>query len=189
MGSGLDDLKHEHEIIGRVVTVLEAAAHHLERGDAVPLELLRDAVEFIKGFADGCHHRKEEDVLFPLMASKSEQVKEGPVKVLSTEHDAGRHFVADLEKAMAGLENGQAEARRAAARALSLYTQLLRRHIAKENDIFFPLAQSLLVPMELNQLAEQFEAVEQEKVGPGAHARFEALVERLEAQGDTAAGV
>lgn len=181
MSNALDDLNHEHRVIERVVEVLERATTRLEHNQRVPIEILTDAVEFITGFADGCHHFKEEDVLFPVMANKSPQIKTGPVKVLLAEHDVGRHFVAQLKSAIASLEAGQAEGAPAAAKALAGYTQLLRKHISKEDQIFFPLASALLTGEELEHIAEQFEEVEQEKMGPGAHERFETIAERMEA--------
>ncbi len=52
----------EHRVIERVLTALEKAAGRLESGLMRP-GFFVDAAEFIKGFADGCHHKKEEGVL------------------------------------------------------------------------------------------------------------------------------
>src|SRR5665647_2426724 len=57
-------LMQEHRVIERVLDALEIAASHLERERPVRPGFFLEAADFIAGFADGCHHRKEEGVLF-----------------------------------------------------------------------------------------------------------------------------
>lgn len=59
-------LMEEHEVILRVLTALEMELVKLKAGKSKPAFYV-DAAEFIKGFADGCHHAKEEGVLFKYM--------------------------------------------------------------------------------------------------------------------------
>ncbi|MGE5602975.1 MAG: hemerythrin domain-containing protein, partial [Nitrososphaerales archaeon] len=59
-----DILMEEHRVIERVLTSLERAAVRLDNGEAVRPGFFVDAADFVKGFADGCHHKKEEGVLF-----------------------------------------------------------------------------------------------------------------------------
>ncbi len=62
-----EELMQEHRVIERVLDAIELAAGHLQRGQAVRPEFFLEAATFIAGFADGCHHRKEEGVLFGAM--------------------------------------------------------------------------------------------------------------------------
>ena len=60
-------LMQEHEVILRVIGTLEIEAGRLAAGQDVRPGFFLDAADFIKGFADGCHHKKEEGVLFEAM--------------------------------------------------------------------------------------------------------------------------
>ena len=51
---------------------------------------LDDAMDFIKTFADSCHHAKEEDLLFPAMGEAGFPSRGGPVGVMLMEHEQGR---------------------------------------------------------------------------------------------------
>ena len=187
MNRPLEDLKHEHRLIERALAVLERAAEALERGEQVSPDVLAQALAFVRGFADGCHHAKEEHGLFPLLASKNPTIQFGPVRVMLSEHEMGRAHIADLAGAVEEMRAGHAEGRQAARAAIAGYTALLRDHIAKEEDVLFQLAVGLMDEADTKELAEQFDEVERE-TGPGAHERFEALVEELEeALGVTAA--
>jgi hemerythrin-like domain-containing protein len=176
----LDELQHEHEAIGRVLSVLEGQVGRAEHGNRLNPSVLRGSLEFLRGFADRCHHGKEETGLFPLLAAKDAVLETGPVKILSGEHEAGRHLLRELEAAIPGIEAGDPHAARDACRAAALYTRMLRRHIEKENAILFNLARTLLTDEDADQLARHFTEVE-ERMGPDAHTRYEALIRELEA--------
>ena len=176
----LEDLKQEHRLIERALAVLERATQQFECGEEVSPDTLAHALAFVRGFADGCHHAKEEQGLFPLLATKSPTIEGGPVKVLSADHEAGRKLMRDLERGIEGMRRGGPEGPAEAHKALATYTHMLRRHIAKEEDILFPLSEGLITDEEAKQLEQHFERVEEE-TGAGAHERYEGMVEELEA--------
>ena len=60
-------LMEEHRVIERVLTALERAATRLSNGQEVYLRFFTGTTVFIKNFADGFHHQKEEGILFPAM--------------------------------------------------------------------------------------------------------------------------
>ena len=53
-------LMDEHQQILAVLDTLEEGADRLDSGDKVDPEFFLDAAEFVAGFADRCHHAKEE---------------------------------------------------------------------------------------------------------------------------------
>jgi hemerythrin-like domain-containing protein len=179
MSRPIDDLKHEHQLIKRALTALESASSRLGAGGAVAPDLLDDAREFVRGFADACHHGKEEHALFPLLASKNETLKTGPVKMLTSEHEAGRELMRQLGDATEGMRDGREGAAAGAQRALELYTRMLRRHIEKEEEILFPLAEQHIASEDEADLMRRFDEVE-ERMGADAHERYETIVHRLE---------
>jgi hemerythrin-like domain-containing protein len=174
-----DDLSHEHELIRRMITVLESLTGGVRSGRPGVAGDLREAVRFVRGFADKCHHGKEEKLLFPLIAGKNQTVAKMPVRILTSEHDAGRTLISEVERALSGLEAGDEKAAAQVAQAVSLYARMLRKHIDKEEDIVFPLAKTLISPEEADLLAEQFEALEEE-MGEDAHELYRGIVESLE---------
>ena len=74
-----DELMSEHRVIERVIAGLEKAASRLEQDQAVRPELFIEPADFIKGFADGCHHRKEEGVLFQRWSLRGAGRRPGPI--------------------------------------------------------------------------------------------------------------
>ena len=173
-------LKEEHQVILRVITSLERGVELLERGTAVRPGFFADAARFIKGFADGCHHKKEEGVLFTKMEAHGMSNQAGPLAVMLAEHEEGRRYTRGLAEAAQRLENGDAAARADIIHNARGYIELLRQHIVKEDNILFPMADQVIPPAEHDNVLEGFEHVEHEDTGPGVHEKYLALAEALE---------
>jgi hemerythrin-like domain-containing protein len=175
-----DILMSEHRVIERVIVTLETAAGRLEAGQDVPMDFFMDASDFIKGFADGCHHKKEEGVLFIAMSEHGVPVQGGPIGVMLSDHEAGRGFTRGMrEAALLSEKDAQAGRAQLIYNARS-YSDLLRQHIYKEDNILFPMADSVLPPAEQDRVMEGFEHVEHEETGEGVHEKYLALAEKLE---------
>jgi hemerythrin-like domain-containing protein len=175
----------EHIVIVRVLDSLQETVYASAAGKTVRPGFFSDAADFIRGFADGCHHRKEENVLFKAMSASGVPVQGGPVGVMLDEHEQGRQFTRAMrggaEKWQAGQEAGQVETLKAAQQ----YIALLRQHILKENNVLFPMADRFIPLKDQTQVAEDFERVEHEETGASVHEKYLALAEDLEAEAKT----
>ncbi|MFQ6033999.1 MAG: hemerythrin domain-containing protein [Candidatus Bipolaricaulia bacterium] len=172
-------LLHEHRLIERLLRVLESIAERLEGGEEISLSVFKQTLEFIRTFADRCHHGKEEDALFPLLEERGVLREGGPIGMMLQEHEQGREFVRGLAAGVAKYEGGDTGAKGEIVENARGYIQLLRRHIQKEEDVLFPIADHLLSPGEQQKLLESFAEAEEE-IGEGAHERLEGLIGELE---------
>jgi hemerythrin-like domain-containing protein len=177
-----DILSSEHRVIERVIAVLEKAADRLEAGQPVRPGLWLDAADFIKNFADGCHHRKEEGVLFKAMEANGMPVQGSPIGVMLAEHEQGRVFTRAMRAAAERLQSGDAAAARDVLLNARGYAGLLRQHIFKEDRILFPMAGKVIPLDQQAQVNEDFEHVEHEETGEGVHEKYLALAAALEAE-------
>lgn len=172
-----DLLKQEHEVVLTVVAAMEREVDDIRRTDTVDAARVADMVDFTRSFTDGCHHAKEERVLFPLM-EKTQSAAGGPVSVMLSEHDAGRAYVRGIVEALPDVTNSR-DARSQVADNLSGYAYLLRLHIHKENEVLFPMADKILSADDQAYLACEFERIEREETGPGVHERYHEMAQRL----------
>jgi hemerythrin-like domain-containing protein len=175
-----DILMSEHRVIERVIKSLETAASRVEAGQPVRPAFFLDAAEFIKGFADGCHHRKEEGVLFKALTDAGMSVEQGPVAVMLYEHEQGRQFTRGMSAAAQKWEAGDSDAKNEVVKNARGYAALLRQHIGKEDQMLFPMANRFIPLDQQNKVVEDFEKVEHDETGPGVHERYLALAEGLE---------
>lgn len=175
-----DTLMEEHRVIERVLASLEKATARMEAGAPVRPGFFMDAAQFVRGFADGCHHKKEEGVLFAAMVRHGMPGQSGPIAAMLADHADGRQYTRDLDSAARRLESGDETARQAVIDNARLYTQLLRMHIHKEDSILFPLANEVIPPRQQDDVADDFERVEHEDTGAGVHEKYLALAASLE---------
>ena len=139
-----EELRAEHQIILSVAAVLETLTERFQRGDGFELEGLGQCVEFLRYFADACHHAKEEDLLFPLLESKGIPREGGPIGVMLYEHQIARRYTLEMRSALSAVlrkEDGAAEKFIEPARQ---YVELIRRHIHKEDTVLFDMGDGVM---------------------------------------------
>ena len=175
-----ETLKTEHKAILLMLEVTENVSRKLEAGDSVPGGDLIRIVDFIQGFADKCHHAKEEDLLFPAMEKTGVPRQGGPIGVMLAEHSRGREYVGKMKAAAEKYAAGEKAAGLRFAENARAYAALLSQHIQKEDNILYPIADARLSPQTQTTLEEGFEKVEEEVVGAGKHEEYHRLLEELE---------
>jgi hemerythrin-like domain-containing protein len=178
--SATDVLKNEHRGVERMLAIVEAASNRLTTGGDVPVELYLKAVDFFRGFTDGCHHAKEESKLFPALEQHGVSREGGPVGVMLAEHKMGRTYVRAMAEAAARYSQGDKLAASGLVQSGRSYVSLLRQHIAKEDGILFPLADRVLSAEEQARLSDEFDVIEREQTGPGEHERYHHILDELE---------
>jgi hemerythrin-like domain-containing protein len=172
-------LMEEHEVILRLLSAMEKAVATIPSGKVSPGFFL-GAADFIKGFADGCHHAKEEGALFPAMEAGGVPVQGGPIGMMLAEHEQGREYTRHMRAAAEKWQAGDTSGSKDVITNATGYVRLLRMHIQKENNILFPMADRMVLEEKQLALWDEFERIEQEETGEGIHEKYEALAEKLE---------
>lgn len=173
-------LKEEHRAVERVLRVLNKAADRIDEGKAVPPAVFENSLDFLRNFADKCHHGKEEELLFPAMEKAGIGRDGGPIGVMLVEHEQGRQHLRAMEEALGAYREGDQSARSALAGHARAYAALLAQHIQKEDQVLFPMAERILAADEKETLVEGFDRIEQDHIGPGVHERYHLMIDELE---------
>jgi len=166
-------LMDEHRVIERVLDSIE----RMLDDNVIDREFTLGAVDFIRNFADGCHHAKEEDHLFPALERVGVPREGGPVGCMLHEHELGRSLVGLMTSSLDAAVAGRPDAVDAFRRAAIGYVSLLRQHIQKEDNILFVMAERALDCERKRELIVGFER--SEEVTPGKHEKYLALADRL----------
>jgi len=175
-----DILIREHDLILRGIRVLEAMARRAASPAALPEADARAIIEFIRKFADGSHHAKEEGVLFPAMEAFGIPNQGGPIGMMLIEHDLGRAAVRKMDAAVSAFGSDPA-AHEAFAQAAFEYSTLLSNHIFKENNVLFRIADQRIPTAEDAKMVAAYGEHEAKASATGAYERYESVVEGLEA--------
>jgi hemerythrin-like domain-containing protein len=147
-----DILMEEHRVIERVLASLETAANRLSAGQAIPMDFFLKASDFIKNFADGCHHKKANGM--PQDA--------GPVGMMLAEHEEGRRLTRAMREGAQRVQGGDAAALSQVIQNALGYAALLRQHIQKEDHILFPMADQVIPIGQQQQIMADFNRIEHE---------------------------
>jgi len=177
-----DTLMEEHRIIERVLAALEKQARKLHAGETVRPSFFLDAADFVRNFADGTHHDKEEVRLFPAMVEHGFAPDSGPVAVMLSEHEQGRRLTGAMRDAAERLEGGDTDAATEVVRNALGYVDVLRQHIMKEDSVLFPMADQALPEADQAELANVFAELDADDANTATREKYVALAEALEAE-------
>ena len=135
----------EHENIRRMLKIVREVCYRVMTKDDYDVTDFPKIIDFIRIYADKHHHGKEEDILFETMNKEIEKLaKAGAITGMYIEHDMGRLYMLNLEKGLKAFEEGDDKARLDIIANAVSYTDLLDRHIEKENTAMYKFAENML---------------------------------------------
>jgi hemerythrin-like domain-containing protein len=172
-------LKEEHELIMIMLRILEKVCANIEAGESMNAENVGMILDFFKSFADIFHHAKEEALLFPAMEEAGVQGEGGPIGVMLSEHSRGRGLVKSMKESFEKCASGDLESLPLFINNARAYITLLSGHIAKENNVLFPMAERQITMTRQQELIDGFERVERDEIGEGIHEKYHVMLHGL----------
>lgn len=179
--NSIEIMVKEHDYILRMLKVVRKACLCILKGEDIDYEDFDNIIDFIKGYADAHHHGKEEKFLFKEMQSGLGRLAENLITHgMLVEHDYGRFYIRELTEALKRVKLGDDESKLDVISNAIGYTDLLTRHIAKENAAVYSFGEKNLPKkiMDLvNSKSEEFEKAAEEK---GTQKHYLDILSKLE---------
>lgn len=179
----IEIMVEEHKNIRRMLKVVRQVIYNFmenkeEEYDLDDFDLI---IDFIRSYADNHHHKKEEDILFKELEKSSPKLKNsGAILGMYIEHDNGRLYTLELESAIENYKNGDELAKLdIVANAIS-YTNLLDRHIEKENTALYVFAENILTDEIKDSIDKQAIAIEENATAENLQNKYISMIEELE---------
>jgi uncharacterized protein len=170
-----DLLMNDHQTTEQVFEAVERAL----AGPAEPAPgLLRDAGRYLAEYVDGCHNKKEENHLFPLIEQRGIPRHGGPLAVMLMEHEQNRVLLSQLTPLIDAYVAGDAGVLRELRTVFAEYAALMKNHFWKENDILYPMARRVMNAADGQAVVAGIEATEA-SLGQGTRAKYYGLADRL----------
>jgi len=128
----------EHRLIERMIAVMRKEVQTIEETDKVDPGFIDVAVDFIKSYADRCHHGKEEEILFRDLKKKHLAEDHGRImEELIEDHVWGRKTTRSLIEAKSRYLLGESQAIEDIVTLMKQLAEFYPRHIEKEDKAFF----------------------------------------------------
>ncbi len=167
----------EHRLIERMVKIMKNAVDLMETtGNARP-ELIDEAVDFIRTYADRCHHGKEEDILFRLLAER--KISDDHRRIMDAlieDHVRARQMTSELAAAKERYLLGEAAAFKGMKIIIRDLAGFYPGHIEKEDRHFFIPCMSYFTNIEQDDMLEKFWEFDRVLI----HQKYRSVVEKLE---------
>ncbi|MCA9599600.1 MAG: hemerythrin domain-containing protein [Myxococcales bacterium] len=159
----IDVLQREHQLIERMLSVLDALTSRAEAGEPVERADLERCVKFFREFVDLGHHEKEESILFPVLTDLGFDWSSGPLARIRKEHDQERYLMRSLRHAALQKSEWSVDGRRHFVSVAREFLELQRTHLMHENLDLFPLARTKLPEDRGAKVVASFENLDGER--------------------------
>lgn len=174
-----EQLREEHEGIKLMLKIMDSVCGKFISARELNHEHFTKILEFLKVFVDKCHHGKEEDLLIPAMIEAGIPKNKGAIEFTLLEHKEGRGYIKNMSEAFEKLKKGDSGDSKIIVENGKKYSDLLVKHIEKEESILYLMADKVLSHEKQDELIEEFEKLEVDRIGPGKHEEFHELLHHL----------
>jgi DUF438 domain-containing protein len=168
-------LMTDHETTEKV---FDAVMNAFQNPQGPPAEMVTAMLEYFTAYVDGCHNKKEEDHLFPLIERRGIPKTGGPLAVMLQEHEQSRTMLAGFTPLARRYASGDREALPELSARFGEYAALLKNHYWKENDILYPMARRVMSEADAEAVIDGIAATEA-ALGPDTRARYYAMAARI----------
>jgi hemerythrin-like domain-containing protein len=146
----------EHRLIERMISVMGKELERIRKDGTVNPKFIDIATNFIRTYADQCHHGKEEKILFRDLKKKKLQPTDKQImEELIQEHVLGRKLTGGLVEAKEKYEAGDKGALDSIIDIIQQLVDFYPKHIEKEDKVFFKSAMKYLDDVEKNAMLEE----------------------------------
>jgi hemerythrin-like domain-containing protein len=167
----------EHRLIERMIKLMTDESVNMDRENKADLGFLDSAIDFLKTYADKCHHGKEEDILFRDLTQKkiSFEHKKAMAELLE-DHKMGRREVSKLVDASNSNSEGKGVSLASIKKQIKWLVEFYHRHIAKEDKKFFIPSMSYFSRQEQDRMLGEFMEFDR----GGIQDNYKKIVQKLE---------
>jgi len=167
----------EHRLIERMIAVMAKEIDRVKKKQVADPEFIDTAVDFIRIYADQCHHGKEEKILFRDLEKKALSPDDKRVmEELIQEHMLGRKLTGKLVSANDKYTAGDAAALKTILATMRQLVDFYPKHIEKEDKVFFKSAMKYLSEAERDTMLKEEYAFDQQFL----HVVYKNIVSQVE---------
>ena len=179
MLSVVGSLMTEHRLIERVIRDMQHKLESYEAEDSLDPGYVEVVVDFLRTYADRCHHGKEEDILFRDLERRSLSSEHAEMMhALLRDHVWARETTRTLVDATARYAAGEHAAGGEARALMKALADFYPGHIEREDHGFFKPALEYFTADERAAMAEEFRDFDRQLI----HEKYERVAEELESR-------
>ncbi|MBU0580081.1 MAG: hemerythrin domain-containing protein [Candidatus Margulisbacteria bacterium] len=167
----------EHRLIEKMIAIIGEKLKKFEENKKVDTQFITIAVDFIRTYADKCHHGKEEDILFRELDKKEISAEHKKIlEELKKEHIMGRKNVGKLVEANKRYAAGDKSAFEEIKENMSILVQFYPKHIEKEDKHFFLPVMDYFLDDEKDAMLNEGNEFDRKLI----HTKYKEIVEGIE---------
>jgi len=173
----VDLLVEEHRLIERMIVLAKKEIDRVTKTLNLNPRFIVVTVDFLRSYADKCHHGKEEGILFKGLSRKQLSSDDDRImRELELEHAYARRTVNNLESLKDSYVAGNVEASKEILQLMTQLVEFYPIHIKKEDEQFFYPSMKYFTAQEQKDMINEFEEFDRNFI----HKKYQQIVSTIE---------
>ncbi|MBU1044979.1 MAG: hemerythrin domain-containing protein [Candidatus Omnitrophica bacterium] len=167
----------EHRLIEKMVSLISKGINKIKLEKKIDILFIDKTVDFMRVYADRCHHGKEENILFRCLSKKD--ISEDHKRIMDElvqEHIVGRETVKILVQARNNYGNGKEGALNEIINCFEKLVNFYPWHIAKEDKHFFLEVMEYFSDKEKEAILNEYWEFDRKLI----HEKYQGLIENIQ---------
>jgi hemerythrin-like domain-containing protein len=167
----------EHRLIERMIKLIDLEINNIAKTSNANIPFIDTAIDFIKTYADRCHHGKEEDILFRELKNKDiSPMHKKILEELTQEHIYARENTKTLIDVKNKYSSGNKDMVSTISTQLNKLVEFYPEHIAKEDKSFFIPCMQYFTSKEQDDMLNKFWEFDKKLI----HEKYRKIIELYE---------
>jgi hemerythrin-like domain-containing protein len=172
-------IRDEHAALAAMLrSVVLLLAQYRRRGETPDFAVLRAMLFYIDEFPERLHHRKESQLLFPMLRARTSEAA-AVLNQLDRDHAQGEWQIRYVERTLLAFEIVGESRRAAFEEALQKYLDFYLAHMRTEEVEVLPLAERVLTQEDWTKLDAEFSLNRDPLTGHAPDEEYSALFSRI----------
>jgi hemerythrin-like domain-containing protein len=172
-------IREEHAALAAMLrSMLLLLDQHKRAGTPPDFSILRAMLFYVDEFPEKRHHRKESELLFPMLRARTPMSRD-LLDHLDAEHASGERRIRNVEHALLGYEMLGEPRRAAFEQVLGEYVNFYLAHMAVEERELLPLAEKVLTSDDWSVFDRAFAANRDPFAGHAPEVDYQAFYTRI----------
>lgn len=172
-------IRQEHAALAAVLdSIVLLLERHRGQHTLPDFRALRALVFYLDEFPEKKHHRKESQLLFPLLRART-PLSRALLDRLDQEHAQGERLIGDLIRQLLAFEMLGEPRRKAFEQAAQRFRDFYMAHMRLEESEILPLAEKVLREQDWEQLDDEFALNRDPMTGARPDVDYDALFTRI----------
>lgn len=177
-----ENLIKEHKEINKLLDIMSNIATKIRSKDVFYPTDVEEIIDYLIILIEKSHQGKEDEVFYPALILSGISNEIAPLRIIEDEHLLSKHYLKEISCCVVNCKIGNDFSGELLADSLTKYVTVIKKHIKREEEIVFPMANKVFSVEKQHEMIQKFEDIEEKMISRTFLENFNDLLNKLKSK-------